>query len=167
MEWIPLFILCWYALLKNPNWKWGIGAGLTLALVLWTHAYYFYYCVLAAGLVFAWFAIVRRDVKFVLAKSHRSGLAAFAIVALLLCGPIVGGFLWSSAGEQIVGHDPAQNSLDLVALVVPARIWRFHAILEPYWVNWNGNLSETNAALPLAALAVVVGVWFKRIRSAK
>lgn len=162
MEWIPLFILCWYALLKQPNWKWGVGAGVSLGLVLWTHAYYFFYCVLAGVLIVGWFAFVKRGVRFLVKGKYRVAFAVFAIVALFTCGPIVTGFLGASAGEQIPGHDAAQNSLDLVALVVPARIWRFHASIEPYWANWNGNLSETNAALPLAALALAVGVWVKR-----
>lgn len=162
MEWIPLFILCWYALIKQPNWKWGIGAGVSLGLVLWTHAYYFFYCILAGLLIVGWFAFVKRGVRFLVEGNYRTAFGVFAIVALLTCGPMVAGFLGSSAGEQIVGHDSAQNSLDLVALVVPARIWRFHASIEPYWANWNGNLSETNAALSLAALALAVGVWVKR-----
>lgn len=162
MEWLPLFILCWFALLQNPNWKWGAGAGLSLGLVLWTHAYYFFYCLLAGGLVLGWFVLVKRDAQFLIRGKYPQAFAAFTIVALLTCGPLVGGFMWSSVGERIVGHDPTQNSLDLVALVVPARIWRFHPTTKPYWASWKGNLSETNAALPLAALAVAVGVWVKR-----
>lgn len=161
-EWIPLYLLCWYAALQRASWKWSVGAAFTLLLVLETHAYYFFYCALASLLMLGWFAIRKRDLLFIFRSEYRRALAGFAGVTLVLIAPRVGAFLWVYAQSPFVGHDPAANALDLMALFMPARVWRFHASMQPYWVNWNGNMSETNVALPLAALAVAVGVWLKR-----
>ncbi|MBI4670917.1 MAG: hypothetical protein HY741_04505 [Chloroflexi bacterium] len=111
-----------------------------------------------------WFGFRKRDLWFLFSKEYRAVLLSFTGIVFVLCAAPIGGFLLEYAGTPITGHDAAANSLDLMALIMPARIWRYSAALQTYWIGWNGNMAETNVALPVAALAVAVGVWLKRKR---
>ena len=47
LEWIPLFILCWYSLITKPHTAKAVGAAIVLWMVLLCDNYYFFYCCLS------------------------------------------------------------------------------------------------------------------------
>ena len=164
LEWIPLFLLGWYVLIMRPGPLLAMGTALALWLVILCDYYYFTYCVLAAILIFLWHALHLRDWRFVLRREYLISLGLFAGSALLLIGPLVGNLLVSNARDPLIGaHDPANYSLDLLALIVPGGSWLFNRWTQGYWSRLPGNISENSVFIALPVFLFVGWLWMKRI----
>src|ERR1051325_3322852 len=126
LEWIPLFMLCWYRLITKPRVVTGVLAAGTLFLVLLCDYYYFLYCVIAGLLIFIWHWIRSRDWIFFVRSNCRRALGAFLLVTLITAGPLVVSLLMLVVRDPPLGaHAPAEFSLDLLGLFIPGRHWRF------------------------------------------
>ncbi len=163
MEWIPLFVLCWYVLITRPTVWMGIASALTLWLVLLCDYYYFLYCFLIGILVVLWRMVAQRDFRFLLDREYRSPLAIFVLMSLLLTGPIILPLMYLLRTDPLLdAHNPVSFSLDLFALFVPGETWRFGRLTEGYWSKLPLGVSETSVHLGYAVLALLAYLWVKR-----
>jgi hypothetical protein len=163
LEWIPLFILCWYILITRPSTTIALCTAVALWLVLLCDYYYFFYCILTAILIFLWYSALKGDFKFIRKKDHLLPLAAFVVTALFLTGPIVGSLLITNIRDPLIGaHDSINFSLDLFALVIPGGHWLFNKWTQFYWSKLPGNINESSVYLGLSVYFFMGFIWIKR-----
>ncbi len=163
LEWIPLFLLCWYALVTRPRILLGLAAALTLWLVLLCDYYSFTYCILAAVIIFLWYAISGRNWGFILRRRYLAPFALFAAATLLLTGSQVGSLLVSNHYDPLRGaHNPTEYSLDLLALLIPGGFWLLSNWTQAYWIRLPGNITENSTFLPLSVFILVGFLWARR-----
>lgn len=163
MEWIPLFMLCWYILVTRPSIWMGIASALTLWLVLLCDYYYFFYCVLAGGLILLWRMISGRNLRLILDREHRTPLGLFLLLSLILTGPVVFPLMYLMRTDPLLdAHNPKSFALDLFALFIPGGTWRFNQLTEGYWSNLPLALSEASVYLGYAVIILVGYLWIKR-----
>jgi hypothetical protein len=162
MEWIPLFMLCWYRLITKPRVVTALFSAATLFLVLLCDYYYFIYCVLGGLLIFIWHWIRSRDWLFFLRSNYPRALGAFLLATLITSGPLVISLLILVVRDPPLGaHDPASFSLDLVGLFISGRYWRFSELTSFYWFGMNDR-EEKSVHIGFAVFFVLVFVWIKR-----
>lgn len=162
MEWIPLFILCWYRLMAKPRVLTAVFSAGALFLVLLCDYYYFLYCVIGGVLIFIWHWIKSRDWLFFLRSNYPRALGAFLLLTLVTAGPLVVSLLVLLVRDPPLGaHDPASFSLDLLGLFIPGRYWRFHELTSFYWFGLN-DMVEKSVHIGFAVFAVMIYVWIKR-----
>lgn len=162
MEWIPLFVLCWYRLIRKPRVVTGLCSAVVLFLVLLCDYYYFLYCVLIGLLIFIWHWIRSRDWVFFLRSNYPRAFGAFLLVTLITVGPLVASLLILFVRDPLIGaHDPASFSLDLLGLIIPGRHWRFAGLTSVYWSELNDPV-EKSLHLGFAVLSVLAYVWIRR-----
>lgn len=162
MEWLPLFVLCWYRLITRPRVITGVLAGGVLFLVLLCDYYYFLYCVLIGLLIFIWQWTRSRDWRFFLRLKYPRALGAFLLTTLITSGPLVISLLLLLVRDPPSGaHDPADFSLDLLGILIPGRQWRFPELTSFYWNGLNDTV-EKSVHIGFAVLCVLVYVWIKR-----
>ncbi|MGD0879000.1 MAG: hypothetical protein ABSA01_12765 [Anaerolineales bacterium] len=163
LEWIPLFILCWYSLIIKPHTAKGAGAAIVLYMVLLCDYYYFFYCVLTAILIIIWYAIIKKNVWFIFRKEHFISMATFTVITLLLVTPIVGPLILSNIRDPLIGsHNPLIFSLDLMALFIPGGHWLFNQWTKFYWSKLPGNITETSVFLGISVYVLLGYIWIKR-----
>jgi hypothetical protein len=162
MEWIPLFMLCWYRLITKPRVVTAVFAAGTLFLVLLCDYYYFLYCVIGGLLIFIWHWIRSRDWLFFRRSNYPRALGAFLIVTLITAGPLVVSLLILLVRDPPLGaHDAASFSLDLLGLFIPGRYWRFSELTSFYWGGLNDQV-EKSVHIGLAVSFVMAYVWIRR-----
>jgi hypothetical protein len=162
MEWIPLFLLCWYRLITKSRVVTGVLSAGTLFLVLLCDYYYFLYCVIGGLLIFIWHWIRSRDWLFFLRSNYPRALGAFLLLTLITAGPLVVSLLILVVRDPPLGaHDPATLSLDLLGLFIPGRYWRFSALTSFYWSGLNDPV-EKSVHIGFAVFFVLVYVWIRR-----
>jgi hypothetical protein len=163
LEWIPLFVLCWYVLLSRPGVLMGVAAAIVLWMILLCDYYYFFYCILAGGVILVWHAAIKKDPWFALRRDHFLPLVTFGVVTLLLAGPVVGQLIITNYWDPLLGpHDPLSLSLDLLALIIPGGHWLFNQWTQSYWSKLPGNINESSVYLGLPVFAILGYVWIKR-----
>ncbi|HEY5729551.1 MAG TPA: hypothetical protein VIS72_05835 [Anaerolineales bacterium] len=163
MEWIPLFVLCWYILITRPSVTTGFASALTLWLVLLSDYYYFFYCVLTGGLIVAWHMVSQRDFLFFTKREYRTPLSMFILLALILTAPIVFPLMYLTRIDPFLdAHKPASFLLDLFALFIPGETWRFNHLTEAYWSKLPIGMSEASVYLGYAVIILLVYLWTKR-----
>jgi len=162
MEWIPLFVLCWYRLITRPRVITGLLAAGVLFLVLLCDYYYFSYCVLIGLLIFIWHWIRSKDWLFFLRSRYPHALGAFLLATLVTSGLLVISLLLLLVRDPPSGaHDPSDFSLDLLGLFIPGRQWRFPEFTSFYWAGLNDAV-EKSVHLGFAVFVVLIYVWIKR-----
>jgi hypothetical protein len=163
LEWIPLFVLCWYILITRPSLTMGIASALTLWLVLLCDYYYFFYCVLAGVLIVLWYMFTQRNMWFFLKREYLSALSVFVLISLLLVGPIIFPLMYLMRTDPLMdAHNPRSFSLDLFALFIPGENWRFSQLTEGYWSKLPLVLSEASVYLGYAVIILIGYLWIKR-----
>ena len=163
LEWIPLFILCWYILITRPSLMMALASALTLWLVLLCDYYYLFYCVLAGVLIALWNMISKRDVWLYLKSEYRSPLIIFVVASLILTGPIIFPLMYLTRVDPFLdAHNPVTFSLDLLALFIPGETWRFGQLTETYWSRLPIGLSEASVYIGYAVIILLVYLWIKR-----
>lgn len=163
LEWIPLFLLCWIVLLDRPTVWMGIASALTLWLVLLCDYYYFFYCVLAGGLILLWLMFSGRNLRLFLDREYRTPLGFFILSSLLLTGPIIFRLMYLLRTDPLMdAHNPLNFGLDLLALFVPGETWRFGQLTEPVWSNFLLGKSEASVYLGYAVILFLVIAWVRR-----
>ncbi len=163
LEWIPLFLLAWYVLLTRPGPLIAVGAAVALWLVILCDYYYFTYCVLGAVLIFVWYALSHKSLRFITRGEYLVSLGVFAASALLLCGPLVVHLLLSNYRDPMVGaHDATAYSLDLWGLFIPGGRWLFNSWTQAYWSRLPGTVTESSSSLALPVFVFISYLWMKR-----
>lgn len=163
LEWIPLFVLCWYVLITKPNVLLAVASALTLWLVLLCDYYYFFYCVLTGGLIVLWHMIEKRNIWFIVRREYLIPLVVFVTGALTLTGAVVFPLMITSRLDPFLdAHNPLNFSLDLLALFIPGEGWRLGYLTEGYWSKLSLGLSESSVYLGYAVVILLVYLWRKR-----
>ena len=162
LEWIPLFMLCWYRLITKPRVVTGVLAAGTLFLVLLCDYYYFLYCVIGGLLIFVWQWIRSKDRLYFLRPEYARALGAFLLVTLITAGPLVVSLFVLFVRDTPLGaHDPASFALDPLSLFIPGRYWRFSSLTSFYWAGLNDTV-EKSVHIGFVVWFLLVYVWFRR-----
>jgi hypothetical protein len=163
LEWIPLFVLCWYSLIMKPHIAKAVGAAIVLWMVLLCDNYYFFYCCLIAIIIVLWYAIINKNGWFLVRKEHFLPLAIFMIIVMLLIAPIVVPLLLSNFRDPLLGsHDPYIYSLDFLALFIPGGHWFFNQWTKFYWSILPGNINESSVYLGISIYIILGYLWSNR-----
>lgn len=163
MEWIPLFILCWYILITRPSVLMALASALTLWLVLLCDYYYFFYSVLAGGLMVLWYIVAQKNVRLFFSRDYLTSLSTFIVTTLLLTGPLILPLMYLSRIDPFLdAHKSINFSLDLFALFIPSETWRFGQLTEVFWSKLSLGLSEASVYLGYSVIILLVFVWIKR-----
>ena len=163
LEWIPLFILCWYLLITKPKIITAVCAAVVLWMVILCDYYYFLFCVLTAILIILWYAITQKNMIFFIKGEYFVPLITFITMALLLAGPIVSNLILSNYKDPLLGgHEPLRFSLDPFALIIPGWGWMFNSLTKFYWSNLPGNVLEHTVYLGLSVYILLGYVLLKR-----
>jgi hypothetical protein len=163
LEWIPLFILCWYILVTKANPVAAVAAAVALLLVVLCDYYYFFYCVITAIIILVWYAISSKNLWFVLKRQYFIALIIFGVLAFLLIGPVVGALLVSNYHDPLAGsHNAAMFPLDLFALIIPGQSWLFNQWTRFYWSKLPGGSGENSVYLGITVFILAGYAWLKR-----
>lgn len=162
LEWIPLFVLSWYVLLKKPGMTVAIASSASLFAVLLCDYYYFVYCFLLALTVMTWRVVRERSAFSILQKTHAVPVLVFVLMTLASSGVLVVKLLRVSKSESLVGHDPSTFSTDLLSPFVYGSGLRFSNVTEGFWRSLPGNTSENSVYMGTSVLALVIYAWVKR-----
>ncbi len=165
MQWIPAFFLAWYCFLESPRSTRAALVSLTLLLNVLCDYYYTMYCVLGAVVVYAWFAVRRRDPVFLLRRKHLLPTLTFLLPTLLTTGLLCGAFVLNNRADSFVGaHDPSQFSLDLASVAAPGVGWRFYQLTEFYWSSIPDVTSSYHLGTAAIIMAILVALRRKHMR---
>ena len=163
LEWIPLFVLCWYVVLTKPSILMAIFSAATLVAVILCDYYYFFYCVVMGSLMLVWYGVQQRDFLFFLRRKHLIPLGVFVGILLITAGPLVFSLLLLNARDPLWGfHSPVKSSLDLLAPIIPGGHWYFAQLTEPFWSHLTVNIHESSVHMGISVLFVLSYVWLKR-----
>jgi hypothetical protein len=159
LEWLPLFVLCWYILVLRPGIPIAIAAGIVLFAVILCDYYYFFYCVLIGVIVFVWHGLRTKNPNFFLERKYFVSLTVFVIVVMVTSGPLVISLVLESRADPVTGHNPLNNSMDALAPFIPGSHWRFANLTRFYWNGLRGDANENSVYLGWAVIFVLVYVW--------
>ena len=155
LEWLPLFILAWYIFLTRPGITVAIASALVLVLVFLCDYYYFFYSVLAGGLMMGW--RIKRLSKYLIP------FIVFSSIILAVTGPFITSLLRLDRNDPLWGSHPSTiNSLDLLAPFIPGGHWRLAGLTEFFWSNLPGNIHESSVHMGLGVLSMLIYTWIKR-----
>jgi len=165
LEWIPLFVLSWFSLLRKPSIASGLASALALFGVILCDYYYFFYCLLAALLITLWKMIKEKNAFFIFKRARIFPLLAFSAGVLLTSGPLVVALILINLRNPLTGgHDPRSFSLDLLAPFIPGGHWRFATLTESYWSRLPGNIHENSVHMGLSLVFILIWVWLRKRR---
>ena len=157
LEWLPVFALSWYMLLKKPSFVVSVGSALALLLVILCDFYYFAYAILYAGIVAACEAWRRRDAVFLVREPHTRPFLLFAVLTAVIPGRLIVRLIFLNAADPLLGsHAPETFSTDLLAAIIPGGHWRFAELTRPYWDALPGNIQESSVDVGFAVLAALI-----------
>jgi len=162
LEWVPLFVLCWYVFLERPSIAMAIAAGITLSAVILCDYYYFFYCVLIGLIIFVWRGLRTKNAAFFLERKYLLSLTIFLSVALATSGPLVMSLLRLNSTDPFSGHDPLTNSMDALAPFIPGSHWRFANLTRSYWSKLPGDANENSVYLGWSVIVLLLYVWRQR-----
>ena len=163
LEWIPLFVLCWYVFLIKPSMGLAVLTAVVLFFVILCDYYYFFYCLLAAGLITIWTTIRRKRLLFLFRRPHSVPLLVFLTGFLLTSFPLAAALFRFSRKHELVGaHDSGLFSLDLLAAFIPGGHWRFADVTKFYWSRLTGGIHETSVYLGISVLFLLLFVYIRR-----
>jgi hypothetical protein len=163
LEWIPLFVLCWYVLLTKPSIPLASAAAAALVAVLLCDYYYFFYCVVTGGMMVVWYAVEQRDFFFFLKRKYLIPCGIFVALVLITAGPLVVSLLLLNVRDPLLGfHSPVKSSLDLLAPIIPGGHGYFAPLTEPFWSHLTVNIHESSVHMGISVLFVLSYVWLKR-----
>jgi len=159
LEWVPLFVLCWYIVVVRPGVTIAIAAGIVLFAVLLCDYYYFFYCTLIGLIIFVWHGLRTKNAGFFLDRKYLVSLTVFLSVVLLTSGPLVISLLLLNSTDPITGHNPLINSMDVLAPFIPGSHWRFANLTRSYWSRLPGDANENSVYLGWAVVFLLLYVW--------
>jgi len=163
LEWIPLFVLCFYLLLERPSLRIALGSALCLFAVILCDYYYFFYCIVLAALMIVWFVVQKRDVLFLFKKNYQLPIGVFFFACLLSSGLIVFKLFQSIQNETLIGvHEPWRYSTDLFSPFVYGSLLRFSNLTEGFWSRLPGNTAENSVYMGLSVIILLIYTYMQR-----
>jgi len=162
-QWIPLFLLAWYALITKPRIGAAVASALVLSLAFFCTPYYFLYCVIGALVSLAWLVVATKDLRRLLSRQYVSSLLAFLGTAFVTMAPFIFALLLSNRKDPLTGFfNPKTYSLDLLGPFIPGGRWRFAYLTKGYWSRLPGNIGESTVHIGLSVTFLVACVWTQR-----
>lgn len=162
LEWIPLFILLWWRLLKNPRYLTAAGAALALLLVLFCDYYYFLYCVLAAIIIVLYFWRTKQ-LPPLKTKKTLLPFGLFGLLSAVLVAPLPLALLRLNHREILTGSHPSRVlSTNIFTPFLDGGYWRFGWLTDWYWSHVPSAFSETSIYLGLSVIVVALIGFFQR-----
>jgi hypothetical protein len=163
LEWIPLFALAWYALLRKPSLAISIGSAAVLLLVMLCDIYYFAYSILFAGIVVIREAWRQRDALFLVRRRYAVPFLLFVFLTGLTSGQLLLRLLALNAADPLLGsHDADSFSTDLLAAIIPGGHWRFADLTKPFWDALPGNIQESSVDVGFGVAAALIYLVIRR-----
>ncbi len=163
LEWIPLFVLCWYIFIARPGIFLALASGILLFLVFLCDYYYFFYCILTGCLVGIWHALKERDLFFLFRKRRLIPLAVFILAVIAVTGPLIASLLFLNMRDPLWGSHPVDMySMDILAPFIYGGHWRFARLTEFYWSKLPVSINETSVHTGISVLFLLIYVWVKR-----
>lgn len=163
LEWIPLFVLCFYVLANKPGSFAGVAAAVSLWLVLLSDFYYLFYCLLLGGLIVLGRMIQMKDIFFPFRNNHAIPFGIFGVLSVILLAPVVFPLVLAAIRSPFLGgHDPAEFSLDLLSILIPGERWRFGEWTRFLWTNLPGDPAEISVFPGWSLLLFVVYLFMSR-----
>ena len=155
LEFVPLFILFWWMLLKRPTYRLAIIASISLLLVLWSDYYYFLYSLIFAGFSVIYLAWRKELPSYKDSKNWRPWLLFIGLTGLIVL-PLPIALLLQNSRDEFTGSHPARIfSTDLATPVINGGFWKFHWLTDWYWVHIKGFVAETSVYLGISVIAVL------------
>lgn len=160
LEFVPLFILLWWKLIKRPSYKLAIGTSFTLLLVLFCDYYYFLYSLMLASFIFG-YLLWRKEIPSLKLRSNWLPMLVFVIVTLIIVMPLPIALLLQNNRDMLTGSHPARVfSTDIATPVITGGFWYFHSLTDGYWRHVKGYISETTIYLGISVISVLaIAVW--------
>lgn len=163
LEFIPLFLLFWYLLLKQPRILYALFAAISLWLVQLCDFSYVLFCVIAAAVLLAYqVAMGYRDF---LKKGFWVPFLIFLGSALALVGPLaIMTVMANRADPFAVGHSAKFYSMDLFDPFVHGQIWKYSALTSWYWHKDRIGLVEASIYLPIGVWLLVLAAFGQMVK---
>ena len=163
MEWIPLFVFCWYRFITRPNIRAAFGSAICLFAVILCDYYYFLYCVMTASIILLWHAVKNRDFLFFIKKDYKIPIMVFGSVSFVTSGILLVSFLILNLKDPLIGaHNPKEFSLDVFALFIPGGHWRFADLTRVFWSKLPGNIHESSVYIGISVWIIILYVFFNK-----
>lgn len=163
LEWIPLFVLCWYVLLRRPSPLIALAAALSLFAVILCDYYYFSYCFLIALLMFLWRMIQGESRLFFLKRPYVVAFSTFVAAAVGSSGILIYKLLGAMNSATFLGaHDPSKFPADLLAPFAYGACLRFSHLTSGLWGRFQGNTSESSVYVGVTVVGLIVYAWIRR-----
>lgn len=162
VEWIPLFVLFWYILMRKPSVLAALASSLSLFAVILCDYYYFFYCFLIAVVMLLYRAIRGKNVSWFLSRKFLVPLLVFAVTAAASSGVFVFELIRASREDSLVGHEPCVFSADLLSPFVYGGYLRFSHLTEGFWSRLPGNTVESSVFVGVSVIILVIYTWRNR-----
>jgi len=165
LEWIPLFVQCWFIFVTRPSIAYGFGSAFTLFCVILCDYYYFFYCILSGILITCWKIAQKKDLFLLFRRVYFFPFLTFILTFLFTSAPLVFALIILSLHDPLIGqHDPIIYSLDLFSAFIPGGHWRFASLTQAFWSRLPGNIHENSVHMGFSVILVIVYVMAKRKR---
>jgi len=164
LEFMPLYILLLWKLLKKPSYFLATGAAASLLLVLLSDYYYFLYSLMLSVLVlgYLWW---RKQLPSFKKRENFLPMAVFAGLGLIFVAPLPAALLLLNRREPLLGfHDARIFSTDIASPFINGGFWRFHWLTDWYYIHIRGFISESTIYLGLSVITLFIIGLFKRTK---
>ncbi len=162
LEWVPLFIMFWWMLLKTPRYRTAVGAAVALSLVLLCDYYYFLFCVSVAGLSLAylWYT---KEIPSIRLKSTYRPFLAFIVIAIFIVAPLPLALLHLNHTDPLIGaHNDRDFSVDPGTIFIDGGFWKFSHLTNLYWRGVPTYIAESSIYLTISVIGVSIWAFMKR-----
>ncbi|MCX6812504.1 MAG: hypothetical protein NTW79_02685 [Candidatus Berkelbacteria bacterium] len=164
LEFIPLFLLCFWRLLKKPTIPLAIFSAVTLFLVEFSDLYYLIFCLIVAGIIIIYLLVLRR---LLWSNFAQKNYAIFVGLSALIVAPLSLLIFFANWRDTFLGvHKALEFSLDLPAAIIPGQIWHFAALTASYWTKNPLGIVEGSVSVGIIIwLAVLAAIFaYKKFR---
>ncbi len=166
LEFIPLYVLLLWQLLRKPSYRLAVGTALVLLAVLFCDYYYFLYSSVLSVFIVV-YLVWRKEVTWAGVKRPRywRPLAVFIVLSLCIIAPLPVALLQANKGDALAGsHDALVFSTDILSPFIDGGFWRFSHFTNFYYRNIRGFTSETTVYLGLSVLTLLAAAIWKRTK---
>lgn len=154
LAWLPLILLLFRRCYETPSWRYALGLGLTLALLVYAGAMYVIVFVLAALALITAVLFLQTPPRRAQVGYLALAAASFALIAAPKLAPNLASSLSSDRPSIFLA-----DSIDLItAPILPGDLWPITLPETALW-RWNEvTIYISTAGLALALLGVI-GLW--------
>lgn len=154
LQWVPLFVLLWWRLLKNPTPPLAIGSAITFFLVQMSDLYYFFYSIMTAGILGLYLFVLSPE-KISWLKTRILALVIFGFIAVGLTAPLMQALVGASTSDPFLGnHEAITYSADLLSIFNPPPSLRIGALTNQIWPPFAYINVEGYIYLGLSVIAI-------------